>query len=701
MRRLIIAEKPSVARAIVAVIGPGIGKRQEGFIECIEYGTRITWCYGHMYEYADPDEYLPDNVPLTKSGKKVWRVEDLPIIPKEWRVHPRKDARDQLKTIMALIKEADELVHAGDPDREGQLLVDEVIEQARFKGRVLRFWVSAQDAESVRKGLDNLKDNKEYVGWRDSARARARADWLVGYNLSRAYALRAQRGYSSVRIAVGRVKSPTLAMVVARDLAIDGFKPQRYFAIKASIHHQEGDFFADYKPQEGQQGLDSENRLSDHEMAKSIASSVQGQTGTVIRFETKQKNQGHPLPFSLAGITLAAANQYGYSAEQVLQVCQHLYENKLITYPRTDCSYLPESQHGDVPAIMEAIGMNCPQYGHIIAKIDPGLKSRAWNDSKITAHHGIIPTRQHAAQGDQEAAQIYDLIVKRYLAQFLPVHEYLSTNVELDVSGYLFSAHGKVVTTNGWKDVDEEAEEVAKKDDDGDESQEQKIPAMGNGDAVTCHDVKLTDKKTKPPPRYNEGTLIRDMETIHKIVNDPEHKIMLKESDGIGTPATRATLIKELRDIGYLVVEGKKIVSTEIGRQLVANLPDAIRDPVMTAVNERMLKDIQGIRSSAESADKVRDFLNYQIGITTDMVREANEGSCLIGEKSEPKRTGVVSDEFSCQVCGKPLIRRINQKGNPWWGCSGFPGCKERYFDRDGKPDYNGAGTKKVNAEAK
>jgi DNA topoisomerase-3 len=183
---LIIAEKPSVARAIVAVIGPGIGKRQEGFIECIEYGTRITWCYGHMYEYADPDEYLPDNVPLTKSGKKVWRVEDLPIIPKEWRVHPRKDARDQLKTIMALIKEADELVHAGDPDREGQLLVDEVIEHARFKGRVLRFWVSAQDPESVRKALENMRDNSEYVGWRDSARARARADWLVGYNLSRA-----------------------------------------------------------------------------------------------------------------------------------------------------------------------------------------------------------------------------------------------------------------------------------------------------------------------------------------------------------------------------------------------------------------------------------------------------------------------------------------------------------------------------------
>jgi DNA topoisomerase-3 len=701
MSRLFIAEKPSVARAISAVIGYG-GKRNEGYIECTD-GTKITWCYGHMYEMAPPDEYLPESVPLNKAGKKVWRVEDLPIIPQDWRVHPRKDAKDQLKTIMALIKNADEIVHAGDPDREGQLLVDEVLEHSKFKGRVLRFWVSAQDAESVKKGLDNLRDNKEYVGWRDSARARARADWLVGYNLSRAYALRAQRGYSTARVAVGRVKSPTLAMVVARDAVIEGFKSQRYFSIKAIMRHRDGDFAADWKPHEGQEGLDQDDRLTDQEIAKRIADGVRNQQGIISGYATQKKTQSHPLPFSLAGITLAAANRYGYSAETVLQACQYLYECKLVTYPRTDCSYLPESQHGDAPAIIEAIRENCPRYAGIIDKLDATIKSRSWNDSKITAHHGIIPTRHHDRfESAGGAAEIYDLIIKRYLAQFLPEHEYLSTTVEVAVADQAFVAHGKVVIQNGWKDVDDDLEEADKKPDGDDaESQNQQLPAMGDGDQVTCNDVKLSEKKTKPPPRYNEGTLIRDMEMIHKFVEDPEHKKMLKESDGIGTPATRANLIKELRVLGYLATEGKKIVSTEIGRQLVANLPDKIKDPVMTALNERILKEIESITTEAQSVQKMISFLNHQIGSVTEMVRVANDGSCLIGEKKEVKSSIPVSEEHRCEICGRGLIRRTSQKGTPWWGCSGFPDCKERYYDRNGKPDYNGAGTKKVNAEAK
>ena len=588
--RLFIAEKPSVAKAIAGELGT-TGKG-DGFIEC---GTdKVTWCFGHMLEQADPDEYTPDDVPRGQSGKKVWRVDELPIIPESWILKPKDDAKKQLAVIGKLLKEAKEIVNAGDPDREGQLLVDEVLEHFRNSKPVRRFWVSAQDSVSVKRGLAALKDNTTYAGWADAARGRQRADWLIGMNLSRAYTLRAQRGGSRALLTVGRVQTPTLALVVARDREIEAFKAVPYHTIRAVVQHAGGSFSAAWKANEDQVGLDSEGRLVVTAVADALVAAVKGQPGTIAAYKQEAKKQNQPLAFALSDITALASAKFGYSAEDVLNTCQALYEtHKLTSYPRTDCAYLPESQHADAPRVLDAIKHVNPELAGLVDGADPRIKSKTWDDSKITAHHGIVPTMQkgNKAALNERERNIYDLIVRAYLAQFYPLHEYMQTTVGVEIAGENFAASGKVITRNGWRDVYSQADEEAEKDDD--DSGTQALPAMAQGDAVTCTEATRKDAKTKPPARFTEGTLIRAMENIHKFVSDAEHKKMLREGDGIGTSATRASIISELKRREFLAVKGKQIISTTLGRSVIDALPEVVKSPVLTALYERMLKGVE------------------------------------------------------------------------------------------------------------
>ena len=423
--RLFIAEKPSVAKAIAGELG-ATGKG-DGFIEC---GTdKVTWCFGHMLEQADPDEYTPDDVPRGQSGKKVWRVDELPIIPESWILKPKDDAKKQLAVIGKLLKEAKEIVNAGDPDREGQLLVDEVLEHFRNSKPVRRFWVSAQDSVSVKRGLAALKENTTYAGWADAARGRQRADWLIGMNLSRAYTLRAQRGGSRALLTVGRVQTPTLALVVARDREIEAFKAVPYHTIRAVVQHAGGSFAAAWKAKEDQAGLDSEGRLVDTAVADALVAAVKGQPGTIAAYKQEAKKQNQPLAFALSDITALASAKFGYSAEDVLNTCQALYEtHKLTSYPRTDCAYLPESQHADAPRVLEAVKHVNPELAGLVDAADPRIKSKTWDDSKITAHHGIVPTMQKGSKAglSERERNIYELIVRAYLAQFYPLHDFVS-----------------------------------------------------------------------------------------------------------------------------------------------------------------------------------------------------------------------------------------------------------------------------------
>lgn len=676
--RLFIAEKPSVAKAIAAELGT-TGKG-DGFIEC--GSDKVTWCFGHMLEQADPDEYTPDDVPRGQSGRKVWRVDELPIIPDTWILKPKDDAKKQLNIIGKLLKESSEVVNAGDPDREGCLLVDEVLEHFRYSKPVRRFWVSAQDSVSVRRGLDALKNNADYRGWSDAARGRQRADWLIGMNLSRAYTLRAQRGGSRALLTVGRVQTPTLALVVGRDKDIEGFKPVPYHTIRAEIQHAGGSFMAGWKAKEDQAGLDPEGRLVDTAIANAIVEKVTGKAGELAEYKQEAKKQNQPLAFALSDITALASSRFGYSAEDVLNACQSLYEtHKLTSYPRTDCAYLPESQHADAPRVLEAVRQVNPELAAIIDGGDPRIKSPTWNDKKITAHHGIIPTMHKgstAGLNDKER-NIYGLIVRAYIAQFYPVHEYMHTTVAANIEGETFVASGKVVTKNGWRDVYETADEDDEKD--AEEGGNQRLPAMKRNDSVTCVQATRKDAKTKPPARFTEGTLIRAMENIHKYVTDPEHKKLLRDGDGIGTSATRASIISELKRREFLEVKGKHIVSTTLGRSMIAALPEVVKSPVLTALYERMLKSIE--QGSAE----LGAFIAKQEAFIRDQVAKANDGAVSIagGKEATP-----VSSLHKCMACGAGLSRRPSKKkGHFWWGCSNYPTCKQTYPDIKGRPDYS------------
>lgn len=680
MGRLFIAEKPSVARAIAAELGKV--SRSDGYLSCGK--DIITWCFGHMLELASPDEYTCDDVPRTKAGRKRWRVEELPIIPVKWKSHPKEDARKQLKIMGSLLKRTDltEVVHAGDPDREGQLLVDDVL--AHFKNRKLtkRYWVSAQDAVTVRRGLSSLENNSEYKGWAAAARARARADWLTGMNLSRAFTLASERSGAGALLTIGRVQTPTLALVVQRDLDIDSFVSVPFYVLEASFIHEAGKFCGTWQPGEDQAGLDSEGRLIDKVIADTLVAKVQGKQGVVSVFRQQRRSQPHPLAFSLADITLLGSKIYGLSAEVTLKVCQSLYEkHKLTSYPRTDTGYLPESQFADATAVLASLRSMHSGLQNVIDGADTSIKSRAWNEKKVTAHHGIIPTQHKcslSALTDTER-KLYDLIVRRYIAQFYPEHQFMATTIEVLIQSERFRTYGKRILVEGWRTVLSS----------GHSDKEQALPVVALKDGVNCDNVVRRDAKTKPPARFNEGTLIQAMANIHRYIVDPAQKKVLREGDGIGTSATRASIISELKRRSYMETSGKHIISTALGRSLCSALPEVLKSAVSTAVNERALKEIE---TGAPTFDT---FLRSHESFIVDQVGSANRSSISVegGEKQQlkkksRKRRSPVVSKHKCKTCSKGLVRRpsVKAKGEWWWGCSGYPVCKKTYQEKAGKP---------------
>lgn len=611
--KLFIAEKPSVAKAISTELG--VVSRGNGFITC-KNDTVVTWCFGHLLEQAEPDAYLPDDIPKTKKGKKIWRLQDLPIFPQSWIMLTKGDAgaKKQLAAIGKLLKSATSVVNAGDPDREGQLLVDEVLEHFKNRKPVERFWVSAVDPASIRKGLKQLFDNRNYAGMRDAARGRSRADWLLGMNLSRAYTLTNNDGL----LAVGRVQTPTLFMVARRDYVVRNFVPVPYLAISADLAKDNTPFSARWKPSPTQQGLDEEGKLLiDLAIGRALVEKLSHEThGTVTSATTKRRKAYPPKAYSLADIQIEASKRFGMTAEETLRVCQSLYEtHKITSYPRTDCGYLPESQHADAPSVLAAVAKNFPAAAAACAKADPKLKSPTFNDKKITAHHGIVPVANtvnpSALSANEE--KLYRLIVRRYIAQFFPVHEFDATEVMIDIGGETFVAKGKVVRVEGWKvlfakdkAVVEAKKKKAKKDGDEsdtdqDDDDAQTLPPLKKGDTPDVKAIKGREDKTKPPSFFTEGTLIAAMENIWRGYDDPKGQAMLKEAGGIGTPATRAAIIAELKRKTYLETEGKFLHCTEVGRNLLKKVSPRIRSAAMTAHFEERLKLVEAGQAPLDS----------------------------------------------------------------------------------------------------
>lgn len=661
--RLFIAEKPSVAKALAEQLGATA--TGDGYLTCGE--DTLTWCFGHMLEQAEPDAYTSDDIPKTTKGKKIWRMEDLPIIPQSWQILPKEDAKKQLNTIGRLLEKAHVIVHAGDADREGQLLVDEVLEYFENKKPVLRFWVAAHDAVSLQRGLDALKDNDSYRGLGEAAKARARADWLIGMNLSRAYTLCAKQNGNATLLAVGRVQTPTLALVVERDRCIANFKPEPYFTLKADIQHANGTCHAQWQAQETQQGLDTEGRLVDAIIADNLVKTLKSQQGIVKKYSQKPKIKYHPKAYSLSDITLHASNRYGYSATEVLDACQALYEkHKLTSYPRTDCAFLPESQHADAAHVLDAMRHVNPQLTPWIDKADVSIKSKTWDDKKVTVHFGIIPTMHkggiHAL--NEKERHIYDLIARAYIAQFYPLHEYLSTDIDFEIGGECFAVHGKTVTVNGWCDVVEEWEKSETP------AEEQCLPVMQEQDGVLCVQVTRQDAKTRAPARFTEGTLQRAMENIHQYIDAPEHKKLLRDGDGIGTSATRANIIAELKRKEYLALQGKYIVSTALGQNLIRALPEVVKSPVMTAIYERFFSEID------KKPELIDPFVQRQAQFVSEQVQKVQS---MAVNSSQP--------QYTCSTCQKSLGKRKGKNGY-FWSCTGYPECKATYPDSKGKPNF-------------
>ena len=614
--RLYIAEKPSVGRELAKIL-PGPVSRHDGYL--VTKGGVVTWLFGHILRQAEPAEYA--------ERYKFWRAEDLPIIPAHWKLYVAKGCEKQFGIVKALIEKADEIVHGGDPDREGQLLVDEVLDYLGNQKPVRRILLNALDEKSMRKANADLRDNRDFFNLKQSALARARADWLIGMNLSRAYTLAARRaGHKKVVLPVGRVKTPTLALVVRREREIEHFQPVDYYTIKGVFAHENGDFTAQWKPKDTQPGLDSENRLVDKAAAEQALKAFREEPreGRIQSYQKTKKQEPQPLPFSLSTLQVLAGKRYGYAPQLVLDTAQKLYEKKLTTYPRSDCEYLPKNQLADAEIIFKNLGQ-CGDQSIMswTQNADTSIRSRAWNDKKISAHHAIIPTTVPAKMErlTQEEQNLYHLIARGYLAQFYPVHTYDQTKIAVLYHGEHFAASGRTEREAGWKVMYSKEKKKADEDEGG------LLPQMKKGDAVHFSRGSMKTSATKPPVRFTPSTLLAGMKEIHKYVKNPEAKKQLKDVYGIGTEATRATIIDDLIRRKFLKATGKKkyLVPTEQAYLLIDALPDEMTYPDETAIWEDKL------HSMSEGDGTLEDFLAGQIAFTKKLCAKAGAAFGLAG----------------------------------------------------------------------
>jgi len=578
--RLFLCEKPSQAKDIASVLGAT--RRGDG---CWQgSGVTVTWCIGHLLETAPPDAY--------DARYKRWVLDDLPIVPQQWKMRVKAKTAAQFKAIKRLLGEASELVIATDADREGEMIARELLEHCRYRGPIQRLWLSALDDASIRKALAALKPGASTYNLYQSALGRSRADWLIGMNMSRLFTLLGRKsGYQGV-LPVGRVQTPTLRLVVDRDRSIADFVPVPFWAIDVTLDGNGTPFTAGWRAP--QDDCDEQGRCLKQTVAQRAAEAMQGAEHAVLeKLKTERMREAPPLLFDLGTLQQVCSKKLGLGAQETLDIAQKLYEtDKLITYPRSDCGYLPLSQHAEAPVILAALGQADPGLREVLAHTQAGRRSRAWNDAKVSAHHGIIPTLAAGglARLSGRPRAVYELIRARYLAQFLPNHEYDRTQADFDCAGHDLRAVGKQIVELGWKRALPEALAPSK----GREAPApQALPALHEGQVCAVLEVTLKDQFTQPPKPFTEGDLIQAMKNVARLVEDPRLKQKLKDTTGIGTEATRAGIIQGLLDRGYLTKQGKTLAATSAAFGLIDAVPRAIADPGTTAIWEQALDMVQ------------------------------------------------------------------------------------------------------------
>ncbi|MCK7634249.1 MULTISPECIES: DNA topoisomerase III [unclassified Shewanella] len=620
---LYIAEKPSLGRAIADVL-PKPHKKGDGFIEAAN-GDCVSWCVGHLLEQAEPDAYNPEF--------KAWKFEHLPIVPEKWQLKPKAATRSQLTVLKRLVKQASMLVNAGDPDREGQLLVDEVIAYLGVTGDKLhqtqRLLISDLNPQAVKRALTQLRSNREFIPLSTSALARSRADWLYGMNMTRAYTIQGKKvGYQGV-LSVGRVQTPLLGLVVRRDEEIANFQSKPFYEVLAHLAMDKQETFsAKWQPSEAcLPYMDEEGRVLARGLAQNVVSRISDKPALVTQLVAKDKKQHPPLPYSLSALQIDAAKRFGMSAKDVLDTCQSLYErHKLITYPRSDSRYLPVEQHNLAPSVLKAISDGAAELLQGADAPDPRLKSKAWDDKKVDAHHAIVPTEKTAnlSSLSLREKQLYLHIARQYLAQFYPAYCYSETTVQVTIEGGLFNTKARQDRSLGWKQLfvrqqpgdNKSTQESTDKDDEQDEFIGH-LPPLKLGQTLHCLRGELVEKNTQPPKAFTDATLLSAMTGISRYVTDPEIRKILKETDGLGTEATRAGIIELLFKRGFLQRLGKSIVSTDVGKGLINSLPLSATTPDMTALWEASLNGICHKETSYQG------FMQPLLGTLSTLIQNA------------------------------------------------------------------------------
>lgn len=584
---LYIAEKPSVGRAVADVL-PKPHQKGDGFIK-VANGDVVTWCIGHLLEQAEPEAYNPEY--------KKWKKEHLPIIPTEWKHQIKPQTRKQFTAVKKLIKQADTLVNMGDPDRVGQILVDEVINYCKVskakREAAKRCLISDMNPDAIKKSLNSLRNNTDFIPLATSALARARADWLYGINMTRLCTLQGQHsGYSGV-LSVGRVQTPILGLVVHRDQEIENFVSKPFYEVFVTLKTVQGELYtAKWVPSKACESyMDEDGRVLSKKLAMTVLNKVVKQNGMVTLVKEDKKKQAPPLPYNLSVLQIDASKRFNLSAQQTLDICQQLYErHKLLTYPRSDCRYLPKGHLNDKLKVTQSIAKTCPALSNAVVQADLSITGKAWNDSKVGAHHAIIPTARSmdTSKLTKDEKNIYELVARQYLIQFYPPFEYAEKQIDSEVVGGLFIARQKDVLSDGWKSL------FPKQSGPGKDSEfsSKKLPNVTKGDQVSCIDGKFDEKQTSPPKYFTDATLLAAMTGIARYVSNPEIKKVLRETDGLGTEATRAGIIELLFKREFLSRKGKEIRASEVGRQLVNSLPKKMVLPDMTAHWESQLEAI-------------------------------------------------------------------------------------------------------------
>ena len=650
--RLIITEKPSMGRDVAAALGAT--RRGEGYLEGKD--DIITWCIGHLVELDDPDAYDPKFKP--------WRMETLPIIPEEFKYHASERTKDQFNVITSLLKRDDvtRVVNAADAGREGELIFDLVYTLARCRKPVERLWISSLTRDEIIAGFNRLKPASEYTGLRDSARSRQQADWLVGLNATRAQTIKARgAGYDGV-YSLGRVQTPTLALIVGRDVEIANFVPTNYYEVVADFQSAAGAYRGTWFNKAG-------SRFDHKDAAEAIVFKVQGKPGRVEKVEKKATKERAPLLYDLTALQRAANARYSFSAARTLELAQTLYEKKFLTYPRTSSRHLSTSVNQELKGHVEAasVGPYVKFIETILARGTPKLTSRHVDDKKVTDHHAVIPTKQRVEPNalEPDEKRIYDLVARRFLAAFYPDAELERTTIITAVEAEQFITRGTVVLKAGWREVDPPGREDRKKTDGEDDGEDAELPQVKTKEAVEAVNVEAVAKQTKAPPRYSESSLLGAMETAGKKVEDEELRLAMKDS-GLGTPATRAAIIETLLKREYIVRDKKSLTATPKGIALINLLPSQLlKSAELTGSWEQKLARMaRGEYACATFMGEVKEMVTELVGQIAASEMERATGD-QVAKRPDVARPEDASDCPKCKLEERAgfLIERTSANG--------------------------------------